>query len=151
MKSMKTHLPTSIFAALFLAAIAACESPDHRRSAAAEIEAAELAFAKMAKEQGVPAAFLAYAADSAVLMRNDALIEGKDAMQAYFAKSTLDSVQLAWAPDKVVASRSGDLGYTYGKYQFSAKGSTGQVIRAEGIFHTVWQKQADGTWKFVWD
>lgn len=145
MKCFKILLPA------LLLAFAGCDAPDLSLQAAAEIAAAETAFANMAKEEGVPAAFLAFAADDAVLMRNNSLIEGHDAMRAYFEKSTLDSVQLSWTPDKVVASKSGDLGYTYGKYQFSAVDTSGQVIRSEGIFHTVWQRQADGAWKFVWD
>lgn len=119
MKFFKLLLPT------LLLALAGCEAPDQSAQAEAEIAAAEAAFAKMAAEQGVPAAFLAFAAEDAVMMRNDALIEGHDAMRAYFEKSTLDSVQLTWSPDKVVAAKSGDLGYTYGKYQFSAVDTAG--------------------------
>jgi ketosteroid isomerase-like protein len=141
----------SLFFALSMLACQSPQAPDLSTQAAGEIREAELAFAKMAREKGVPVAFLAYAAPNAVMMRNDVLIEGHEAMKAYFSKNTLDSVQLAWEPDKVVASKSGDLGYTYGKYQFSAKDSTGQRLQAQGVFHTVWQKQADGTWKFVWD
>lgn len=138
---------------LLLTGIFACETkaPDLSSQAAEEIRRAEAAFAQMAKEKGVPEAFLAYAADDAVMLRNDVLVEGQEGMRAYFSKSTLDSVQLTWQPDKVVAAKSGELGYTYGRYQFSAKDTSGQLIQSEGIFHTVWQKQEDGNWKFVWD
>ncbi len=145
MKFLKLLLPA------LLLALAGCKAPDQSALAEAEIADAEAAFAKMAAEQGVPAAFLAFAAEDAVMMRNNSLVEGHDAMRAYFEKSTLDSVQLSWSPDKVVAAKSGDLGYTYGKYQFSAVDTAGQKISSEGIFHTVWQKQPDGAWKFVWD
>ena len=145
MKFFKFLLPC------FLLALAGCEAPDLSSQAEAEIKAAEAAFAKMAKDEGVPAAFLAFAASDVVMLRNNSLVEGHDAMRAFFEKSTLDSVQLSWSPDKVVAAKSGDLGYTYGKYQFSAVDTAGQTIRSEGIFHTVWQRQADGSWKFVWD
>lgn len=134
-----------------LGILSGCEAGDRSAQAVDEIGAAEAAFAQMAKEKGVPAAFLAFAADNGVLLRNNSIIEGHDAMKAYFDSSTLDSVQLTWSPDKIVAAKSGDLGYTYGKYLFSALDSSGQTISSEGIFHTVWQKQTDGTWKFVWD
>ena len=60
-----------------------------------------------------------------------------------------DGLELACWGDHfdVDAAASGDLGYTYGKYQFSAVDSSGQEIKAEGIFHTVWKKQPDGFWK----
>lgn len=120
-------------------------------AARAEIREAERAFAEMAASDGVAAAFLAFAADSAVLNRNDVLIRGKAAMQAYFEKSTLKDVSLQWTPEFVDVSASGDLGYTYGPYTFSAVDTSGQTIRSEGLFHTVWKRQADGTWKFVYD
>ena len=48
-------------------------------------------------------------------------------------------------------SESGDLAYTYGKYTFSAFDSNAKKIEAKGIFHTVWKRQEDGSWKFVYD
>lgn len=36
-------------------------------------------------------------------------------------------------------------------YTYSVTDSTGETKSSSGIFHTVWKRQADGTWKFVWD
>ena len=116
-----------------------------------EIRQAEEAFAAMAGREGVPAAFLTFAADSAVLNRNNRIIKGKAAIRDYFAQSTLKNVSLQWAPEFVEASASGDMGYTYGPFRFSAVDTAGQKIEAEGLFHTVWKKQPDGQWKFVYD
>ena len=66
-------------------------------------------------------------------------------------ESTLRDVRLEWEPGFVDASAAGDMGYTYRPYQFSAVDTGGQEIRATGVFHTVWKKQADGEWKFVYD
>jgi ketosteroid isomerase-like protein len=27
----------------------------------------------------------------------------------------------------------------------------GEVGEYQGVFHTVWKRQPDGTWKYVWD
>lgn len=124
---------------------------DHAAAAIAAIAAAEKAFADKAIAEGVPAAFLAFAAEDAVLLRGERLIEGKAAIAEYFNNSTLREVRLEWTPDFIDAAASGDLGYTYGRYTFSALDSTGAPLNARGYFHTVWKKQADGTWKFVWD
>jgi len=59
--------------------------------------------------------------------------------------------QLEWAPDFVDVSSSGDLAYTYGKFTFSFKDSLGNKVENKGIFHTVWKRQSNGEWKFVWD
>lgn len=117
-----------------------------------EIAAAENAFAQMAKDKGLQTAFTFFAADSAVINRGDVLIKGKNSIFSYYGKpSGLQNVKLEWKPDFIGVSVSGDLGYTYGKYHFSGMDSFGKMIENEGIFHTVWERQADGSWKFVYD
>jgi ketosteroid isomerase-like protein len=117
-----------------------------------EITDTEHAFAEMAKTEGIPKAFTTFAADDAVLLRNNSLIKGKEEFKASFAKRfSSGNVSLSWAPDFVDVSASGDLGYTYGKYVFTSTDSLGNSTSNEGIFHTVWKRQADGKWKFVWD
>ena len=117
-----------------------------------EIMETELNFAKMAKAEGIKEAFLHYAAHDAVLLRNRKLVAGKPAIQSYFENQPFDpTASLSWKPDFVEVANSGDLGYTYGQFTFSFIDSTGQTIENKGIFHTVWKRQPDGTWKYVWD
>lgn len=116
-----------------------------------EIVETEKAFAAMAKEQGIPEAFVAFAADDAVILRNNTLFKGKAGIGSSFSQATADKRELTWAPDFVDVSAAGDLGYTYGKYSVSVTDSLGNKTVNEGIFHTVWKRQPDGTWKFVWD
>ncbi len=116
-----------------------------------EILQAEKDFSEMAATAGVPAAFTTFAAEDAVLNRNDELFQGRDAIKRYFEQSRLKNVTLQWQPDFVDAAASGDMGYTYGRYIFTAEDETGKAVRAAGIFHTVWKKQADGKWRFVYD
>ncbi len=113
-----------------------------------EIRQAEEDFANMAKEKGIHDAFLFYAADEAVLKRGS-LIIGKESIDKHLEKST--SKNLSWSPDFVDVSSSGDLGYTYGKYIYKYTDSIGNTLEDTGIFHTVWKRQANGSWKFVWD
>ncbi|MBL7111012.1 MAG: DUF4440 domain-containing protein [Bacteroidales bacterium] len=63
----------------------------------------------------------------------------------------LPDASLVWEPEFVDVEESGDLGYTYGSFVFTAKDSTGNDIESKGVFHTVWKRQADGEWRFVWD
>ncbi len=116
-----------------------------------EIINAEKAFAQMAADSGVATAFLHFAAEDAVLQRNNTILKGKSEIQQYFDKQTLRNISLEWAPDFVEVAASGDLGYTYGNFTFSASDTTGTPLQAKGIFHTVWKRQANGEWKFVWD
>lgn len=119
----------------------------------AEIVETERQFAEMAKTDGIKNAFLAFAATDAVILRNNSLVKGKSEMDAYFDKQNIDpeNISLQWEPDFVDVSASGDMAYTYGKYTFSVKDSVGNITESKGIFHTVWKKQPDGKWLFVWD
>jgi ketosteroid isomerase-like protein len=118
-----------------------------------EILEAEKNFAQMAAEEGIAKAFLKYAAEDAVLMRDEKLIFGKKELTEYFANqaSAGSDLNLTWTPDFVDVSSSGDLGYTYGQYKFSSTDSIGTLKEYHGVFHTVWKRQKDNTWRFVWD
>ncbi|WP_183114754.1 YybH family protein [Flagellimonas pelagia] len=117
-----------------------------------EILATEKAFSELSEKEGVAKAFETYCANDVVMMRNNKLVKGKDGLKAYFSHQTSSSnFKLSWKPDFVDVSSSGDLGYTYGKYQLTYKDSTGAQVQNTGIFHTVWKRQPDQSWKFVWD
>lgn len=118
-----------------------------------EILETEQNFAEAAIKEGISNAFLMYASEDAVLMRNNTLVIGKTAIKNHFENQSPKNtnVSLTWKPDFVDVAASGDLGYTYGKYMYSFTNSEGNTIETNGVFHTVWKRQLDGTWKFVWD
>ena len=96
---------------------------------------------------------MTYAAEDVVIKKRKRVQIGKEALRESYKnrKSSSDKVSLIWKPDFVDVSSSGDLGYTYGKYISTRTDSLGMVKRDTGIFHTVWRRQADGKWRFVWD
>jgi ketosteroid isomerase-like protein len=116
-----------------------------------EIVAVETAFADAAGKHGVKRAFLTYAADEAVLVRGSRVIKGKVEIENYFDQSTHSDVSLKWKPEFVDVSLIGDMAYTYGPYTYSAKDTSGTEVNVSGIFHTIWKRQDDGSWKFVYD
>lgn len=118
-----------------------------------EIFQAEADFARMALEKGIEPAFLAFAAEDGVMMRNNQIVRGREEIRQWFANRPSDpsKIILDWKPDFVEVSASGDLGYTYGPYTLTVTDSTGASQTQTGIFHTVWKRQADGAWRFVWD
>ena len=115
-----------------------------------EILKAEKDFEAAVKKDGL-IAFAKFAADDAAINDNDHLIKGNAAIKNFYAAKKSSNVQLVWTPDFVDVAASGDLGYTYGKYTYSVTDSTGKTRDFNGIFHTVWKKQKNGEWKFVWD
>lgn len=124
-----------------------------KQQAIREISLAEKNFAAMAAEKGIEAAFTFFAAKDAVIKRgNDSLIFGRAAISNFYGNDLYTKAVLKWAPDFTDASESGDLGYTFGKYTWQLKDKDGKLIQeSTGVFHSVWKKQPDGSWKFVWD
>jgi len=136
---------------LLLVACSETNNYDRSKKAEKQILSTEADFEKAVKEKGIKVAFLEYADDSAVINRSTKIFLGKKGIEEFFNTQTRKTISLNWVPDFMEASSSGDLGFTYGKYKFSGEDSTGKKIEFEGIFHTVWKKQKDGRWKFVYD
>jgi ketosteroid isomerase-like protein len=117
-----------------------------------EIAQTEKAFEKMASEKGIAEAFYYFADEKAVIKReNDTLIVGKENIKIYYEKRNNKNATVNWTPDFIEVSDCGTLGYTYGKYGWKIKNEKDESIEYKGIFHTVWKKQKDNTWKYVWD
>jgi ketosteroid isomerase-like protein len=106
-------------------------------------------FSKSSQENGMKFAFLQYAADSAVLLQRNALpVVGKKVIAEAFELFSDTVFILSWEPLDAEISNSGDLGYTYGLYTSFIKADSSV---ARGKYVTIWEKQADGSWKFVLD
>lgn len=117
-----------------------------------EIFKVEDDFKNMAQSKGIQEAFYTFADSNAVMKRdNDSLIEGKEAIKALFADPKYKNATVTWKPDFVHVSDDGTLAYTYGRYVWTATDSLGAKQNFKGRFHTVWKRQKDGSWKFVWD
>ena len=112
----------------------------------------EKAFEAMLKKEGIPQAFAFYADSNAIIKREeDKLIQGKKAIFEYYSSDKFDHVELSWTPDFIDVSDDGTMAYTYGKYVWKEQMGVDTYQINEGVFHTVWKKQNDGSWKYVWD
>jgi len=143
------------YLAIFLCAISlfSCHTDLSRQKSGIknDIIKTEKGFEKLLNEKGFSEAFYHFASDDAVIHRGGKLIKGRESIREYYEKQSLDNATLTWTPDFVDVAGSGDLAYTYGKYVYTAKDSAGREENIEGIFHTVWKKQQNGDWKYVWD
>ena len=126
-------------------------TPSQQEQYKTQIMAVEMAFVKMAGEEGLPKAFLHFAAEDAVLKRGKSLIKGTKEITQYFIKHPSSYEKFVWKPEFIDVSASGDLGYTYGPYQYEYIDKEGKLIKGQGVFHTVWKRQANGQWRYVWD
>ena len=118
----------------------------------AEVSKAEEDFKTLSQTKGIQEAFYTFADDNAVIKReNDTLIQGKENIKSYYNNAQYKKATVTWKPDFVDVSADGTLAYTYGKYVWTVSDSLGNKKEFKGRFHTVWKKQKDGSWKYVWD
>ncbi|MDO9341655.1 MAG: DUF4440 domain-containing protein, partial [Bacteroidales bacterium] len=106
-------------------------------------------FSAISVKEGMFKAFLYYIAEDGVILRNNSFPDkGKKSLTKRFAEKSDTAFILSWEPVFEKISESGDLGYTYGIHTNTDK-STGKI--SKGTYITIWQKQTDGSWKFVLD
>ena len=74
-------------------------------------------------------------------------MHGRDAIAESLA-GTPEGDKLEWEPEFARVSAGGDLGYTFGTWEYVTAGTT-DVLR--GKYVTIWKRQADGAWKAVFD
>ncbi|MDB5457373.1 MAG: nuclear transport factor 2 family protein [Caulobacter sp.] len=109
-------------------------------AATAPVVAAERAFAADGLALGAKAAFLKHSAANAIVIQPDPV----NAHQALSAQPDgPKGPPLVWWPVWAGISRGGDLGFTSGPYTVDGKPG--------GHYFTVWKKQPDGGWKWIFD
>jgi ketosteroid isomerase-like protein len=109
----------------------------------------DLAFSRMSLEKGMNQAFIYYADDSVVILRDEKFpITGKNELIRTYTARSDSAMVLKWKPVRAGISRSNDLGYTFGDWELFLKDKDTTLY---GNYLTVWKKQADGTWKYVLD
>ena len=118
-----------------------------------EIVKTEKDFEKLVTEKGLAEGFYQFADSNAVIKRErDTLIIGKNNIKSYYSNAKFQNVTLTWSPLDVSVSNAGDMASSYGKYVWTSKDTiSGKEQISKGIFHTVWKKQKDGSWKYIWD
>ena len=119
-----------------------------------ELMETDRAFSRLSEEKGQAAAFLEYmAADGVLYPFEGEPVWSRDAYQALSdaAGTPAPGSSLTWEPLLADVSRSGDLGYTLGKYTASSTRTDGSKSERQGYYTTIWKRQVDGNWRFVFD
>ncbi len=111
-----------------------------------EISKTDLAMSDLAVREGFYKALLFYAEDSVILPKEGKLPLIGKANAAKNWGTNPGVKEITWKPLKVQASSTGDMGYSFGYWQYQ----TNDTI-TYGNYCTIWHKQKDGKWKFVYD
>jgi ketosteroid isomerase-like protein len=151
---MKSFLMVLVFTFLVAAIVLPIARPAVSASPKATAETLkqlEGKFMKAAAEKGSQGYMSYYADDSVEVPNGGPLIQGK--MEIAKGMGFLDdkSNQLLWTPVGADISASGDLGYTYGTYEFHSKNKDGKPAVEYGKYTSIWKLQKDGSWKVVLD
>jgi len=118
---------------------------------AGKIRVAEAAMMAAGEEKGA-AGYMSYYADDAVELPNgEPAQQGKATIAKGMGFLNDKTNRLTWTPSHVDVAASGDLGYSYGNYEFRSVGKDGKPAVERGKYATVWKKQKDGQWKVVLD
>lgn len=110
-----------------------------------KLVATEKAFAQTAAEKNTKTAFLEFSADDGILF-NPTPVNSKE----FWETRPIAPSLLAWTPEFADISTNGVLGYTTGPWEFRPKGKDDAPV-GFGHYVTLWQKQSDGSFKFVLD
>ena len=129
------------FAFAFLALAAACSSESSTPLDIGPVVEAERAFAAQAQATGWVEAFEAYSTPDAIVLQA-APVNARQSL-ADIDPANRGDTSLNWGPEFAGVSRGGDLGFTTGPYN---GGDT-----AFGQYFTVWRRQEDGAWKWIYD
>lgn len=126
-----------VFAAALLAGPAPAQTPD-----AAPVVAAERAFAADAPELGLTASFNKWSVPDAIMIAGGQVQTVRDVFPPDVPRPD-NEVRLEWWPNFAGISMSGDLGFTTGGVAVNGQRT--------GHYFTVWKRQPDGAWKWIYD
>ena len=127
------------------------QSSRSRNDTADTLRQLEADFMKSAAEHGSQGYMLYYADDAVEVPNGAPLIQGKTNIAKTMGFLDDKNNSLTWTPVGADISASGDLGYTYGTYEFRALGKDGKPAVDHGKYTSIWKKQKDGSWKVVLD
>ncbi len=92
-----------------------------------------------------------YASNAVVLPPNKAAATTPAAIRAAWKPDLDGLVSGGWKADRVEVSKSGDMAWVTGTYDWVAKGPNGKTVTDKGKYLEVFAKQADGSWKCTAD
>jgi ketosteroid isomerase-like protein len=93
-----------------------------------------------------------YSDDAIVMPPNETMHSDKAAVEKSIKDMfAVPGMELKWQNKKVEVSKSGDMAYSLGNYQWKSKDAKGKDYNETGKYTEIWKKQPDGTWKCVAD
>ena len=129
----------------------AVDGSAERAARTEQVRAAELAFAKAVLDDR-PETFAALLDEGAVFVSGQDVSRGKatviEAWKGYFGPGR---PYFEWHPEVVELSADGNLGLSRGPWVIRTKDKEGKEVEIRGLYNSIWQRQADGSWRILFD
>jgi hypothetical protein len=75
---------------------------------------------------------------------------GRESVLAYMAKYPTGD-EFRWTPAEAVVAKSGELGFTWGRWVDTYRVKHGKLVKAYGKYLDVWRLDSDGKWRWIAD
>jgi ketosteroid isomerase-like protein len=122
------------------------------QNAVGALRAADAAWLKAYRAKDLAKAAAFFDDEGCMLVPNSPILTGKAAIAKFIAKSfAIRDYKITWHPTRADVARSGELGYTSGKYRMSFRNESGKTVSDNGKYLMVWKKRPDGAWKVLFD
>lgn len=109
-------------------------------------------FARATAEQGAEGWAAHFVENGLMFPAGDPIVEGRSAIrEAMEPAFSTEGYALTWEPLHAEVAGSGDLGYTYGRYERTVMDERGRSQTSVGKYVTLWRKEPDGRWKVALD
>jgi len=106
----------------------------------------DLAFSRSCEQKGASEAFYEFMAPEGVcLLAGELPMQGRDTVKLHLASQQQGN--WTWKPTEAEAGGDGDMGYTWGNYEYQGPSKTGQTQTTFGKYVILWKKQPDASWK----
>jgi ketosteroid isomerase-like protein len=139
----------TVFLVLSISTLAFVAQEKSVSPALKELAESERAFARYSVEHNTRDAFINFFADDGVNFTPHP-VKTREALSATPPAPNPPRATLNWAPIYGDISSSGDLGYTTGPFTVEDRTPQKRPI-VNGMYFSVWRKQASGAWKVVMD
>ena len=144
------HIITTIFVASLFASCTGPAKVDTSKCVE-ELKSTEKAWCDMATSDGFAKTVDLYYTDDVVLINSGYPVDTKAGLRKRAEEHPEYFKGLTWANTKAEVASSGDMGYTWGRWQQKTTTKEGADTTYYGVYSTVWKKGEDGKWRAILD
>jgi ketosteroid isomerase-like protein len=115
-----------------------------------DVRCREIGFSKSVENQDIEA-FESFLDADARFVSNRPRRGVEEIAEGWSTFMAEDGPRIRWRPKYVEVLDSGDLAFSVGLYEYTARNDEGVETKSYGSFHSTWRLNDDGIWRVVFD